>query len=400
MNRFPLSHLKPFFHVRSERSLPPEIHCARLSDVLALIDPQLGPALLDATGRSALHHVADCIPSRLSPFWGLEMRLGDPAPRADLLWQVAQGTGGIPTLAGRNPEQPAASIAGALRGRSLFWRELGRFAEEWLDSPDWLRRLSNIWLEVDTASVAASSGPKLDACLDRASLFWGPNLRVSGSDRDLLGNLAPLGHRFFELELDQAQINAIANAIPEKGQIFQMGVMGARAMPVVRLCVKNLDAGMKEQWLAEIGWPGDLACLRDTLARLAPLCGEMALNVDILPDRMSPKLGIEIYPRERILSMETWQPLHDELLAQGLARANKLAALKGFPSLRRYRQYGVWRRTPPTGYPALGTNLHHLKLVFVENAVVEAKAYLAVYRPAINCSPTRGHVFEGGGGWL
>ena len=401
MIRFPhLSHLDPFTNVQNEKPLPPDVYCARLSDVLALVEPRLGAALLDATGRAALHHVADRIPARLSPFWGLEIRLGDSAPRADLLWEVTQGNGGIPTLlAGRNPQDPAADTARALTERSLFWKELSRFAEEWLDSADWRRRLGNIWLEADTAAPAASAGAKLDACLDRPSLFWGPNRRVTGSDRDLLGHLATLGHRFYGLELDQARVDAIANAIPGEGKVFQIGVMGARAMPAIRLCVKDLDAGMKERWLAAIGWPGDRARLRDTLARLGPLCGDIALNVDILPDRVGPKLGLEVYSAERMLAMDTWQPLHDELLAQGLARSDKLAALKDFPSYQRFRQYGAWRRTPPLGYPVLSTNLHHLKLVFAGDAVLEAKAYLGVFRPVINYSPTPGHEMEGGDGW-
>ena len=402
MNLFPhLSHLDPLTHVRGERSLPLEPpSCARLSDVLALVEPQLGAALLDVSGRAALDAVASHVPARLSPFWGLEVRLGDPAPRADLLWEVARANGGLPILAGRDPREPAAGIADTLRGRSLFWEALGRFAGEWLDSPDWRGRLGNIWLEVDTASAAPPSGTTLQACLDQPSLFWGSNRQVAGSDRDLLAYLAKLGHRFYGLELDHTRLAAMAETIPGKGKVFQMGVMGARASPAVRLCVKDLDAGAQERWLAAIGWPGDRACLRDTLTRLAPLCGEIALNVDILPDRVGPKLGLELYATERMLSMDTWRPLHEALLAQGLARADKLAALEDFPSYRRFQQYGAWNRTPPLGYPALATNLHHLKLVLVGDAVVEAKAYLSVFRPVIDYSPSRGREGQGEGGWL
>ena len=393
MNLFQhLSDLDPLLNVQHERNLPPEPFCARLSDVLALVEPRLGGALLDGTGRAALRTVADCIPVSLSSFWGIEIRLGDPAPRADFLWEVRQGSSGILTLAGRDSLDP---IGSALRERSLFWRELGRFAQEWLDSPGWLGRLNNLWLEADTASAV---GAKLDACLDRPNLFWGPNARrLTGSDRDLLGRLGTLSRRIYGLELAQARVDAIANTLPREGIVFQMGVMGARAMPVVRLCVKIPDAGIRERWLAEIGWPGDRASLRDTLAWLKPLSSEIALNVDILPDRVGEKLGIEVYSAKRTLSMDTWQPLGDRLLAQGLARADKLAALRDFPWFQRYRQLGTWHRTPPVGFPVLVTNLHHLKLVFVEDAVVEAKAYLGVFRPAINYSSTSEN---NEGGWL
>ena len=293
-----LPELDPFATREPGRALPPQTSCAHLSDVLALVEPRLGTALLDAPGRAALHYVADRISAHLSSFWGIELRLGDPVPRADFLWEVARGHGGIPTLAGRNPHDPAADATRALRRRSPFWHEIGRFAEEWLDSPDWRRRLGNIWLEVDSAT--ASSDAALDAYLDRPSLFWGPNPSMAGSDRELLGHLAMLGHRFYGLELDQARIDAVASTVPAQGKVFQMGVMGARTVPAARLCVKELDPGTMERWLAAIGWPGDRAHLRDTLARMKPVCGEIALNVDILPDRVGPKLGLEIYgPGER-----------------------------------------------------------------------------------------------------
>lgn len=393
-----LPELDPFAEPRSKRALPPQTSCARLSDVLALVEPRFGPALLDASGLAVLHYVADRISSHLSSFWGLELRLGDPAPRADFLWEVSRGSGGLPTLAGRNPHDSAADVTRALRRRSSFWREIGRFAEEWLDNPDWGRRLGNIWLEVDSATTWSDA--TLDAYLDRPSMFWGPNRRVAGSDRELLGHLATLGHRFYEMDLDRARLDAVTRSIPAEGRVFQMGVMGARTTPATRLCVKDLEHGTMERWLAAIGWPGDRLYLRDTLARLKPLCGEVAVNVDILPDAVGPKLGLEIYSPQRTLSIDTWRPLHDELIAQGFARADKVAALEDFPSYQRYRLAGVWLRTPPLGCPVLVTNLHHLKLVLVGDASIEAKAYLGIFRPVIDYSPTRGGELDGSAGWL
>lgn len=398
MNPFEhLSDLDPFINVRREGDLPPQTSCDRLSDVLALVEPRLGAALLDEPGRAALHRVAGRISTHLSPFWGLEVRLGDPAPRADFLWEVTRESGGIPTLAGRNPHDPAADATAALRRRSPFWHEIGRFAEEWLDSADWRRRLRNVWLEVDSATTSPDT--TLDGSLDRPSLFLGPNRSVAGSDRELLGRLAALGRRLYGLDLDQARIDAIADTLPGEARVFQMGVMGARAVPAVRLCVMGLETGAMVRWLVLIGWPGDRAGLCGALARLKPLCGDIALNVDVLPDRVGPKLGIEMYSARRTLSMDPWQPLHDELSARGLARADKLAALADFPSFQRYRQVGVWLRTPPLGYPVLATNLHHLKLVVVGDAAIEAKVYLGVYRPVIDYSLNRGGGLEEGGGW-
>ena len=378
----------PVAYLEGGKHLPPPPSCARLSEVLAVVEPQLGAALLDAPGRAALHHVADRLSAHLSPFWGLEVRLGDPAPRADFLWEVGQEHGGIATLAGRNPLDPAADVTGALRERSPFWHELGRFAQEWLDSPDWLRRLGNIWLEVDSAKV--SSPAELDACLDRPSLFWGPSRSVTGSDRELLRHLAALGRRFYGLELDQARVDAIGRTLPGEGTVFQMGVMGARTVPAVRLCVRDMDPGSMDRWLAEIGWPGDTGYVRHTLARLQPLCSHTALNVDILPDRVGPKLGLELYSTGQTVSMGVWQMLLDPLIARGLAQECKVAALKAFPSYRQYRlMIKSWLRATHM-YPGLATNLHHLKLVVAGDATIEVKAYLSVFRPVVDFPLTRG----------
>lgn len=396
MNPFePPTDIDPFAYLSSGEPLPPEPPCSRLSDVLALVEPRLGEGLLDVPGRAALHRVADRISVHMSPFWGLEIRLGDPSPRADFLWEVRQGSLSILTLAGRNGHDPAAEATSALRERSPFWREVGRFAEEWLDDPDWLRRLGSIWLEVDSASDS-----RLDACLDQPSVFWGPHSAVGGSDRELLGHLATLGRRFYGLALDQARIDAIADTIPAEGRAFQVGVMGARANPAIRLCVKGLDAGTTERWLAAAGWPGDREHLRHLLARLKPLCGQIALNVDIFPSRLGPRLGLELYRARPGLSMEVWHPLHRELASRGIVRTDKLDALKDFPSYQQYQQLGAWLRTPRLGFPVLTTNLHHLKLVIVGDAIVEAKAYLGVYFPVKDYSTMSGKAMESEGDWL
>jgi len=256
--------------------------------------------------------------------------------------------------------------------------------------------LGNIWVEADIAS--AGSDAALDASLDRPNLFWGAR-RTEGTDRDLLAHLAGLGFRFYGLEADRARIAVIAATLPEEASIFQMGVMGARETPVVRLCLNDMGTETGLRWLAGIGWSGNVARLRGVLDRITPLCGEIALNIDILSDGVGPKLGLELYSAEKVFSIDPWLPLFDELSARGLARADKLKALADFPSFRRFRQIGAWNREPPVGYPLIATNLHHLKLVLAADATVETKAYLGVFRPVMDYSRTRGHEMEGGGGW-
>jgi len=395
-------HVDPNGSPLAQTAMSAEPPCTSLSDVLALVEPQIDPVLLDAPGRAALHRAARRIPADLSPGWGLEVRLSDPEPKADMLLRITRRENGFPLLSGRHSGGGMADLADALEARSPFWRELRRFAGEWEDNDDWVQRLDNIWLEADTAS--ARSDAALDAALDRPNLFWGPRLSTEGADRDLLAHLAALGNRFYGLGLDQAWVDAAAAAVPAEGLVFQMGVMGARDRPVMRLCTRNMDAEASLSWLARIGWPGDRTLLRRTVARLDPLCHDIALNVDILSDRVGPKLGVELYALSeadrRSLAMEPWRPLFDELLAQGLVRPDKVAALANYPSLRMFRQYRAFRRKPPVGYPALATNLHHLKLVFAGDRAVEVKAYIGVYRPVIDYNRVGKMEIDGGDGWF
>ena len=203
------------------------------------------------------------------------------------------------------------------------------------------------------------------------------------------------------MELDRAWFDKAVGAIPESAVVFQMGFMGARDRPAVRLCLSNLDPGRQLRWLAAIGWPGDLGRLRETLAPLASVSGGILLDVDFLPEGVGPALGLEIYPAERTLDMEIWRPLFDELLALGLARRDKLEALADFPSYQRFRQQGAWLRDPPIGFPFLVTNLHHLKLVAAGRTMIDAKAYLGVYHPVMDYSSSLGHgADEEFGGWM
>ena len=370
--------LESFF--KQEMRLARQPDCTSLSDVLALVESRFGEALLDAKARSALHFISSHVPVRHSYFWGIEIPLDDPAPRADFLWQVDRDSAELFKRLGRESGNAEVELAGDLRRQSSFWREFDRFEEEWVSSPEWRRLLLNIWFEVDAASAPFAM---LGERLDRPNVFWGPVSRETGADRDLLRLLPALGRRFYGTEMEAARIETITDTIPDGSQVFQMGIMGARKLPTMRICMKNPDTKALERWLAEIEWPGSRTSLRDTLDWLRPLSSEIALNVDFLPEKTGENLGIEIYVAEPGLSIDNWLPLFDQLLARRLARADKLAALRNAPWSQRFRQLWVWLRNPPIGYPLLFVNLHHLKLVLRGDELVKAKAYVGVYFPAI-----------------
>lgn len=371
----------------AKRCLAPD--CQSIGDVLRLVAPRIRPELVDAIGMARLYHVADQLPAEIAPFWGLELRLGERAARADILWEIAQGNGSISALAGDQVPSPVLN-------RSAFWDDLSSFALDWRDGSRWKPILGNVWLEVDSASA---DGPELEGCLNKPCMFWGPNRQSKGTDRTLLAALSELGRRFFQLDIDNCHLMKFADALPDTATVFQMGVMGARDVVVTRLCLTGLTCSAAVAWLEQIGWPGDLATVETVWQTYADPLGEPALNIDLMPDGVGPKLGIELYAKENAFSTQPWDTALYQLESAGLARPEKISALRGLPFIEKYALPTWSPDGPQVIYPALSCNLHHLKLVIVGSVVTEAKAYVGVLRPPFNQTPTQGDEAEGGGGW-
>jgi hypothetical protein len=363
--------------------LPKEPVCPTLADVFAVCEAHLAPALLDPEGRRAVRHVAAAVPAVLSTFWGLEIRLGERQARADILWEVRRDTPGAALLAGQGTEPEATAALDALVAASPVWRSLRRFASRWQNDTDPARAIGNIWLEADTAT--AETGAALEAQLHRPCLFWGADPNVADSSKELLSALPGLARDTFGLELDAARIAGPIRALPPDADIFQTGVMGGRSGTVVRLCVRNIVAPDAARWLAAIGWPGHVPAVADLLGDFAPLLASVALDVDVTPDGIGPKLGLEFYRPFETVDPGQWQPVFEKLAAFGLALPDKLAGLSGFAGRQRFDQRdAILGRSARIGFPVIARNIHHLKLVVIGAVPVEAKAYLGIYRPGVD----------------
>jgi hypothetical protein len=257
-----------------------------------------------------------------------------------------------------------------------------RFAERW-DAEGVGVHVGNLWFEADAA--AARTNAELDRALAKPCLFWGARADRNGSDRALLAALPKLAHDVFGLTLPAAPLQAAARALPDGAEIFQLGVMGARAGTLARLCLRRVRQGEAEAWLAAIGWPGDPAA---AFARLAPYLSaahSFALNVDLLDGLTGPKLGVELYREPGDIDPAHWLALFAALEADGLALPAKSAAVLRYPGSERLHQSRAWRRLRTGwGYPTLTRSIHHVKLVATPDGVREAKAYLGAYRPAFN----------------
>lgn len=347
-----------------------------LADLLAHLRGRIDAVLVDAAASASLARIARAVPAALTPFWGLEIRLADPAPQADILWEVRGATRGAALLAGTVAGQD--DDLAALCARSPVWRAMRRFARSW-GGEGVGALVRNLWFEADAA--AAGSDDELDAALAKPSLFWGP---VHGGDRALVAALPELARDVFGLSLAPAPLVAAAGALPAGAEIFQFGVMGARAGTLTRLCVRGIAEADTVAWLTAIAWPGDPSA---AIARLAPYLAaahSFAVDVDLLDGRIGPKLGIELYREPGDIDPARWRGLFSMLEADGLALEAKSAAILRYPGTERFNQSAVWRQRTGWGYPLLSRSIHHLKVVATPEGLVEAKAYLGAYRPALD----------------
>lgn len=349
-----------------------------LADVLAHLRGEIGETLIDADAAAQLARIAQAVPAALAPFWGVEIRLADPTPRADILWEVRRESRGSALLAGTaEGEDRLASLC----ARSPVWQAMRRFAELW-GTEGVGAHVGNLWFEADAA--AARTDAELDVALTRPCLFWGARTDRNGSDRALLAALPTLAHDVFGLSLTSAPLHAAARALPEGAEIFQIGVMGARAGTLTRLCLRRMEQGEAMQWLKAIGWPGDPAA---AFARLAPYLSAahaFALNVDLLDGRTGPKLGVELYREPGHIDLARWRDILTALEADGLALPAKTAAILRYPGKERFDQSHEWHRRTGWGYPTLSRSLHHVKVVVTPDGVEEAKSYLGAYRPSFD----------------
>jgi hypothetical protein len=152
---------------------------------------------------------------------------------------------------------------------------------------------------------------------------------------------------------------------------FQIGLMSARALPAVRLCVFDLpDAGLPA-YLDAIGWKGDAARLAELVAAFRPHSDFVGLHFDIF-GTVFPHVGIEpgfrasAWARQPHLEPR-WQGQFDVLQAAGALTDARRAALHQWIGHSRLQ-----------GETVLLRGLSHVKAVLRPDGSAEGKAYFGV----------------------
>ncbi len=365
---------------------------------LDFVRESLPASLVDDAGYARLAAVAERLPLDLTTFWGFECPLSRPDAVADILFHTAKGSLGHRLLAG----QTASSLDAFCDGSSPCWQALRAFARLWAE-PDhpFYAHVYNIWLEFDTG--AASSAAEAADLFRQPNVFFGLNAKPD--DHDALLRVVPNALDVLSGgKADTCGLAPLIESLPAGGRLFQIGLMLARSGRGLRACVDQLGIELVPEWLTGLKWQGDVEALSDFLRRLAPLQHSMAVDLDVTHEGVAEKVGLECYVNRRADDPSQWPRLLGFVEDIGLCLPEKRRDLLDFPGSTRPP---TRPRTSDVGvvYLDITRAIHHVKLAFDGGRAVEAKGYLAVYRPGINLrglsadAADPGASGASGGGW-
>jgi len=347
----------------------------RLSADLNLVYQSMPAELVNEEGYRRLLAVTDVLPAALTNFWGLECRLQELAPLSDILLEIKRNSSGHKLLAG-----PGTSGMDTLFRNYAVWREIRSFAQQWLHSDSLLSsHIVNMWLEFDTEKPVFQED--MTGFIARPSVFLGFRSAglTAGELRGLLEQSATL------LRLSKETIESIVSfvgGIPSPGQLFQLGSMLGRPTRDIRLCINRLGYDMIPGWLSDMGWQGNGKALTGILGVLAPIVRTFAIDLNLSETGISEKIGIECYMDWDEKDPGIWAGFLDRLDGYVPIHPFKRSGLLLYPGelhLPAFRR----KENPDALSLLLCKMIHQIKLGFNKEAVSDAKAYLAIYRPGI-----------------
>ncbi|MDB9524586.1 hypothetical protein PN498_01180 [Oscillatoria sp. CS-180] len=362
-----------------------------LVQYLDLVKPGVSEQLIDAAHWADIEAIAQWLPGPITNFFGFECRLGDPIPQADFLLSVGSEEVGQRILAGQSPRYP---LDAALL-REPVWQQVQQFTQTWLDAAsDLYPNVNNLWLEFDVNGSSAE--PPIPSCFfGSQTIFVSPDTVEHATEPPhhwvSRTAIAQLQGQPMDAALE-AQLLHCLDALPVGSHVFQVGLMLARQVNMVRICLRNITPKQVLNYLARLDWQGDLETLLLYLIKLSQRVERVDVDLDVSPQGISPKLGLECYLQAQPQLNPAWSQLLDYLVTEGWCLPEKRVALLKYPGFARERDHrDRWPSYPRQLSQFLGDRregvffrgLHHIKLVFHTDRIVEAKAYCWVSQQLI-----------------
>lgn len=351
-----------------------------LFSILELARSSLPFSLFDAEGYARLAEIAKKLPEELTTFWGFECRLGEPAAIADFLFETRKQSRGLKLLTGE-----VSSSLEYYCEQWPAWQNLRLFAQQWADSDHvFYHSIRNIWLEFDTAAL--SSHANSDDAFQQPCIFLGPEAIPLEKDQFsdiILDALSILGESNGKSET----LHSFVAMLPAGAHVFQVGLMLARINPGLRVCVNKLAPEEIPDWLSQLKWKGDVKALEALMKTITPIVPIIAVDLNLLADGPAEKIGLECYMDWVDDDPHQWVPLLNFIEEHNLCLPQKRQGLLTFTGITHNPPH---KKVASDGmfYINLFRKIHHIKLSILGAAPVEAKAYLAMTRPAVDLGGT------------
>jgi aspartyl/asparaginyl beta-hydroxylase (cupin superfamily) len=383
---FPLASAPDATQVPTSADIAHTMKSATVGDFIAeAVTPYVSGELISAEALVHIQTIARLLPGAMTDFFGFECSLARQSPTADFLVCCRPQCGAQEVLAAKRAN---GDLWSSFEGDPI-WARIRKTSEEWVNPASPLHRhVHNLWLEFDFEhGIAPLPTPNVFFGASGLARSTAGPLSATSADRDpfWLKDLAlPL---LLGSPLDATVSQGLSRAIdllPPEAHIFQVGVMLARPLQGVRICVRNLSRKRMIDYLVGLHWEGERSELEELLNLLAQRVERIDLDLDIV-DRALPCIGLECY-----LSKSQYQlPRFLEFLAsRELCTPQKAEAIKAWP--------GRVLSSLPSAHPRPATlvdaterdpdrmmgfkrGFHHAKIVYQSGSPVRAKAYLGVH---------------------
>ena len=353
-----------------------------LRDYITPVRSRIPPELINSASLDEIEQFAASIPGAVSAFFGFECPLGPDLDglgrNADLLFCSTQLEGHTKILAGNHR---SISLPSTLSS-SPEWQKVQQFCQYWEDPSSPLnQQLLNIWLEFDIGQSNPPYAP---------SLFFGTQPASHHDVHSLaetvfcaLANLSPdaiAGRRGETLR------RIILNPPDSETHVFQVGVMLAREMPAIRICLRGLKPGQISATLAQWGWQEPAERLNGTIGKFETMASRIDLDIDV-GEQIGSKIGLECSFGQDAQTVAQMRSFLQALVEEGLTSTRQADAMLGYNGLvHQDTDTQLWhehllRMAALQGKDVinyLSCWLNHIKLVVDADKPLSAKAYLAV----------------------
>ncbi|MBQ9359822.1 MAG: radical SAM protein [Lachnospiraceae bacterium] len=216
--------------------------------------------------------------------------------------------------------------------------------------------IEEYWLEMDYGTYV--SGDNINPCI----FYDAGRLRPGRDDEDYYKDVLP---RLVGEDMASRFAPVLKNAVGLlQGRcdgLYQVGTMEARGEEEsLRIYTDYMKAGDIIPYLKDIGYAGGTKGIGTFLETWHN--STLILNFDLFEDHVGPKIGINF--STRLKTLKSTDGLLKKLREQGLLLSVREEAIKRF------------LRYPPQKEPVIQNDLSHVKVTFIDDGIIAAKAYL------------------------